>query len=504
MIPRNASKAWAPRSSAAAAAFTGPKEVAAGDYRIRARRFVVATGSTPSVPPLPGLDKLPYFTNETIFDLTKQPRHLLVIGGGPIGCELAQAFRRLGADVTVVEMARLLPKDDPEAAAVVRDRLQAEGVRLLEDTKVMHAVGAEGAITLALDGKNGPQIVTGSHLLVAAGRRANFAGLELEKAGIAATPQGITVDAGLRTSNRRVYAIGDVIGGLQFTHAAGYHAGIVIRRALFRLPAKMKPGAIPWVTYTDPELAQAGETEASARQKGLDITVTISPFARNDRAQTERDSDGFVKVISTKNGRILGATIVGAQAGELIQVWCLAIAQGLKLSAMAGVVVPYPTRGEVRQAGRRRFLRPEAVQRARPPPDQASCACSDSAHGDGREQTTASPDARPAAKPVGPAAGADDLLHHAQRDPDLRAVGRTLPRDLSGRAHPGRPSGDPGADGHARQHGERGSGEGAAVPGRRLCHRAEAARRLKADAGRGTAAARSTPATTCANAVSSC
>ena len=341
-----------------AAAFTGPREIAAGDYRIRARRFVIATGSTPFVPPLPGLDKLPYFTNETVFDLKKQPRHLLVIGAGPIGCELAQAFRRLGAEVTIVEMSWLLPKDDPDAAALVRDRLKAEGVRLLEDTKVMHAVGAEGAITLALDGKNGPQIVTGSHLLIAAGRRPNFAGLGLEKAGIASTAQGITVDAGLRTSNRRVFAIGDVIGGLQFTHAAGYHAGIVIRRALFRLPARMKPGAIPWVTYTDPELAQAGETEASARQKGLDITVTISPFATNDRARTERDSDGFVKVIGTKKGRVLGATIVGAQAGELIQVWCLAIAQGLKLSAMAGVVAPYPTRGEASKRAAGDFYAP--------------------------------------------------------------------------------------------------------------------------------------------------
>jgi pyruvate/2-oxoglutarate dehydrogenase complex dihydrolipoamide dehydrogenase (E3) component len=182
--------------------------------------------------------------------------------------------------------------------------------------------------------------------------------LELDRAGIAATPQGITVDAGLRTSNRRVYAIGDVIGGLQFTHAAGYHAGIVIRRALFRLPAKMKLGAIPWVTYTDPELAQAGETEESARQKGIDIAVTISPFARNDRAQTERDSDGFVKVISTKKGRILGATIVGAQAGELIQVWCLAIARGLKLSAMAGVIAPYPTRGEASKRAAGDFYAP--------------------------------------------------------------------------------------------------------------------------------------------------
>jgi len=200
--------------------------------------------------------------------------------------------------------------------------------------------------------------VTGSHLLIAAGRRPNFAGLELEKAGIASTTQGITVDAGLRTSNRRVFAIGDVIGGLQFTHAAGYHASIVIRRALFRLPATMKPGAIPWVTYTDPELAQAGETEASARQKGLDITVTISPFASNDRARTERDSDGFVKVISTKKGRVLGATIVGAQAGELIQVWCLAIAQGLKLSAIAGVVAPYPTRGETSKRAAGDFYAP--------------------------------------------------------------------------------------------------------------------------------------------------
>jgi pyruvate/2-oxoglutarate dehydrogenase complex dihydrolipoamide dehydrogenase (E3) component len=314
------------------------------------RRAVLATGARAARPQIPGLEEAGYQTNETIFSLTRLPPRLAVIGGGPIGCELAQAFRRLGSDVTVVEMARLLHKDDPDAAALVRDRLKAEGVRLLEETKVMHAVGAEGAITLALDGRNGPQIVTGSHLLVAAGRKANFAGLELEKAGIAATPQGITVDAGLRTSNRRVFAIGDVIGGLQFTHAASYHAGIVIRRALFRLPAKMNPGAIPWVTYTDPELAQAGETEAGARQKGLDIAVTVSPFARNDRAQTERDSDGFVKVISTKKGRILGTTIVGAQAGELIQVWCLAIAQGLRLSAMAGMVAPYPTRGE---AGKR-------------------------------------------------------------------------------------------------------------------------------------------------------
>jgi pyruvate/2-oxoglutarate dehydrogenase complex dihydrolipoamide dehydrogenase (E3) component len=330
-----------------AAAFTGPKEVAAGDYRIRARRFVIATGSTPFVPPLPGLDKLPYFTNETIFDLTKQPRHLLIIGGGPIGCELAQAFRRLGADVTVVEMARLLPKDDPDAAAVVRDRLKAEGVRLLEDTKVMHAVGAEGAITLALDGKNGPQIVTGSHLLIAAGRRANFAGLELEKAGIAATPQGVTVDAGLRTSNRRVYAIGDVAGGPQFTHAANYHAGLVIKNALFRLPVKADDSLIPHVTFTDPELAHVGLTEDEARRARKTIRILRWPLRENDRAQAERSTRGHIKVITDKRGTILGATIVGPGAGELIATWTLARANRLNIRAIAGTVVPYPTLGEI-------------------------------------------------------------------------------------------------------------------------------------------------------------
>ena len=211
----------------AAAAFTGPKEVAAGDYRIRARRFVIATGSTPFVPPLPGLDKLPYFTNETIFDLNEAAAATCWSSAAArSACELAQAFRRLGAEVTCRGDGRPTAEGRSGAAALVRGRLKAEGVRLLEDTKVMHAVGAEGAIHAGrCDGKNGPQIVTGSHLLIAAGRRANFAGLELEKAGIASTPQGITVDAGLRTGNRRVFAIGDVIGGLQFTHAAGLSRG---------------------------------------------------------------------------------------------------------------------------------------------------------------------------------------------------------------------------------------------------------------------------------------
>ena len=250
------------------ARFVGPQEVEADGRRIRARRIVVATGSSPAVPPIPGLAEVPYLTNETVFDLTEPPEHLVVIGGGPIGCELAQAYRRLGARVTVLELLSILPKDDPDAVAVVRDRLRAEGIDLRERTGV-EAVARDGngiALTLRHDGAGGR--ISGSHVLVAAGRRANVDGLDLEAGGIAYGAAGIKVDARLRTSNRRVYAIGDVVGGLQFTHMAAHHAGVVIRNALFRLPAKVEEHAVPWVTYTDPELAHVGLTEALARERG--------------------------------------------------------------------------------------------------------------------------------------------------------------------------------------------------------------------------------------------
>jgi len=342
----------------AQARFTGPAELVAGDVRIRARRFVVATGSRPLVPSIPGLDRLPYLTNETVFDLVERPRHLLVIGGGPIGCELAQAFRRLGGAASIVEMATLLPKDDPELVAVVRERLQAEGVAVFEGTKVVAAESAaEGVALLTEAGGTGGRI-EGSHLLVAAGRRANIAGLDLDAAGIAWTAAGITVDRHLRTTNRRVYAIGDAVGGLQFTHVAGYHAGIVIRHALFRLPARVDYRAVPWVTYTDPELAQVGLTEAAARAGGRAVRILRWPFVENDRAQTERRTAGFVKAVTTPRGRILGASIVGAEAGELIQPWVLAMANGLKVSALATMVAPYPTLGEASKRAAGSFYTP--------------------------------------------------------------------------------------------------------------------------------------------------
>lgn len=331
--------------------FTGPAEVAAGDIRIRAKKFVVATGSSAGVPPIPGIDDVPYLTNETVFDLTEPPSHLIVVGGGPIGCELAQAHRRLGAEVTVLEMFSVLGKDDPEVTEVVKKRLVEEGVDLREGIKIAKvakvAKDGEGiAVTLENEGKE--ETVTGSHLLIAAGRNPNLDGLDLDAAGIDYERRGITVDARLRTSNKKVYAIGDVAGGLQFTHAAGYHAGIIIRNILFKLPAKVNYDAFPWVTYTDPEIAHVGQTEVQAMEKhGKDIRILRFAFAENDRAQAERETDGMIKVVTGKKGRILGCSMAGARAGELILPWALAISQKMKIGAMAGVVAPYPTLSEV-------------------------------------------------------------------------------------------------------------------------------------------------------------
>jgi pyruvate/2-oxoglutarate dehydrogenase complex dihydrolipoamide dehydrogenase (E3) component len=330
----------------ARARFTGPDELEAGGTRVRARRFVIATGSKPALPPIAGLQGVPFHTNETIFDNDRLPEHLIVIGGGPIGCELAQAHRRLGARVTVLERATILPKDDPELVDIVRLRLRAEGIALHEGAEIVGVAAApQGAVTAMLRQGEGQQRITGAMLLVAAGRKPDVAGLDLDKAGVAHTASGIGVDRRLRTSNRRIYAIGDVVGGLQFTHVAGYHAGIVIRNALFRLPAKVNERAIPWVTYTDPELAHVGLGEAAAREKAGAIRVLRWPYAENDRARAEGLTDGMVKAVTTPRGRILGASIVGAAAGELIQPWVLAMAHGLKIGAVATMIAPYPTLG---------------------------------------------------------------------------------------------------------------------------------------------------------------
>jgi pyruvate/2-oxoglutarate dehydrogenase complex dihydrolipoamide dehydrogenase (E3) component len=323
------------------ARFTGPNQVEANGRKIRARRYVVATGSRPAPPPIAGLSALTCLTNETVFDVPELPRRLLVLGGGPIGCELGQAFRRLGAEVDVVDLGPILPRDDPELTEVVHARLVDEGVGLHERVQV---VRAESGPALLLEGRT--DLLRGSHLLVAAGRKPVVEDLGLDAAGVAVDVKGIKVDARLRTTNARIYALGDVSGGAQFTHAAGYQAGIVIRNALFRLPTRVSTRAMPHVTYTDPELASVGVSEADARAAGLPHEVVRWPFADNDRARAKRATGGLVKVIAGRRGRVLGAAIVGAHAGELILPWVLAVERGLKLSALAGVVAPYPTLSE--------------------------------------------------------------------------------------------------------------------------------------------------------------
>jgi pyruvate/2-oxoglutarate dehydrogenase complex dihydrolipoamide dehydrogenase (E3) component len=332
------------------ARFTGPDTVEAEGVRVRARRIVIATGSSPATPPIPGLDAVPVFTNESIFENRDLPGHLIVIGGGPIGIEMAQAHRLLGAEVTVLEaLPRIMPKDDPELVGLLADRLRADGVTIRTSVKVGRVEPDSAGFAVVLASESGEQRIAGSHLLVAAGRRPNLKGLDLEKAGIALNERGgLVVDQRLRTSNRRVYAIGDAAGGPQFTHVAGYHAGIVIRNALFRLPAKVDYRALPWVTYTEPELAHVGLAEAEARERfARDLTILRWPYHENDRAQAERETHGVIKVVTRRNGRILGASILGQQAGELIHPWVLALAQGLKVGALATMIAPYPTLGEV-------------------------------------------------------------------------------------------------------------------------------------------------------------
>lgn len=327
------------------AAFKDRRTVTVGETEIRARRFVIATGSLPAVPPIPGLEQSPYFTGETIYTLGERPKHLIVIGAGPHGLKLAQAFRRLGSEVTVLDAAQPLSGSDPEAAAIVVTALERDGVVIRGGVKIANADCAVGAVTVTLDGG---ETIAGTHLLVAAGRTANTGGLNLEAAGIAFDRTGILVNKKLKTKNSRVYAIGDVAAGQpRSAQAASYHAGLVIRHALFRQSVRTDSDALPSLIGTDPELAQTGLSEAEARKRGLKIRILRWPYHDNDRAQAELETHGHIKVITTTKGKIVGVTIVGAQAGELISMWTLAIAQGLNIRAMSDVAMAYPTLSEI-------------------------------------------------------------------------------------------------------------------------------------------------------------
>lgn len=342
--------------------FVDASTVVAGDTTIKARRFVIATGSSAAIPPIPGLSDVPFLTNESVFDLTRGPDHLIVIGGGPIGLELAQAHRRLGAKVTVLEAFSVFGKDDPDLAKIARANIEADGVVLREGAKVTGVARAGEGVAVTIEAGGATETIIGSHLLVAAGRKANVDGLGLEAAGIAYERRGITVDAGLRTTNRHVYAIGDVAGGLQFTHVAGYHAGLVIRSILFRLPVKENRDILPWVTYTDPELGQVGLSEKAARERfGDTIKVLTFSYANNDRAQAERATKGLIKVITDKRGKILGCGVVGKSAGDILNMWAYAVANGQSVRSFAGYVSPYPTLPEIGKRAAVSFYAPSAA-----------------------------------------------------------------------------------------------------------------------------------------------
>ncbi len=326
------------------AAFVGPREVRAGDTLIAAKHIVLATGSAPVAPPIDGLDAVPYFTNETLFTNRVQPTHLLILGGGPIGAEMAQAHARLGSKVTMIDAAQILAREAREAVEILRASLAADGVDILENVSATRVAASGDEINLTLsDGR----VVAGSHLLVAVGRRATLTGLGLDKAGIETDAKGLILDDRLRTTNKRVYAVGDVAGGAQFTHVAGDHASTVVRNVLFKVPAKRRDHLAPRVTYTDPEIASVGLNEDDARAKDGAARSAHWTFAENDRAKTERREDGFIRVSVAKNGAILGATIVGKGAGDEIGAWARAMAAGQKIKSFTDMIAPYPTRSEV-------------------------------------------------------------------------------------------------------------------------------------------------------------
>jgi len=339
--------------------FISPTEVQAGDAIIEARRFVVATGSGPFVPPIPGLDGVKHYTNEDIFDLREKPKHLLVIGGGPIGMEMAQAHRRLGCEVTVIEGAKAFGNDDPEIAAIVLEKMRSEGITIVEGAQAEKISGEGEMITVHTPEGD----FTGSHLLMAVGRKVNIDKLDLDAGNIAYDRRGLKVGADLRsTTNKKVYAAGDVAGGLQFTHVAGYHAGVLIRSLLFALPSKQKTDHIPWATYTDPEIAQVGLTEAQAKEKhGSALEVVRFEYHHNDRAIAERKTTGLIKVMVVK-GRPVGASIAGHLAGELIGMWAMAIANNMKMSAIANTVLPYPTISEVNKRAAGAYFSPRLFE----------------------------------------------------------------------------------------------------------------------------------------------
>ncbi len=332
----------------AAGRFIDEKTLAAGDCTIQARRFVIATGSSPAIPPIPGIDAVDVLTNETIFENRVRPDHLVIIGGGPVGLELAHAHRRLGSQVSVIEQSTCLSATDPELAAIALGVLREEGIDIREHHAVTRVERVERGIRLTVrDGNGFEHPFDGTHLLVATGRVPNLRALDPDAAKVRHGAKGVCVDARLRSSNRRIYAIGDVAGGPQFTHVANYHASLVIRSLLFRWPAKVDYAALPRAVFLDPELVQIGLTEAEAREVHGRLNVVSWQVVDNDRAQIERETKGMIKLIADRRGRLLGVSVLAHGASETGNFWSLALSKKMKLRDLTGFISPYPTVGEI-------------------------------------------------------------------------------------------------------------------------------------------------------------
>ena len=321
--------------------FLDPYTISIGETELTARHFLLATGAHPFIPPIDGLDSVDYLTYETIWNLQAMPEHLLVVGAGPVGCELAQAFRRLGAEVTmIVSRDRVLPRDEPAASHVLADVFAGEGIVLHWNARAEGTWRQADSIHLMAGGKE----LVGDALLLAAGRRPNVDGLDLERGGVTYSEKGIQVDDNLRTSQKHIYAAGDCLGSYQFTHYAGWQAAMAVRNALLPGASKGVKDRVPWTTFTDPEVARVGLIEAQARDQFGDVVRTCDwPMENVDRARAEGDTDGFMKLVHKQDGTLLGATIVARRAGEMIHEWILALNRGLKVGDLADVIHVYPT-----------------------------------------------------------------------------------------------------------------------------------------------------------------
>lgn len=345
------------------ARFVDPHTVTLGESVLRAHRFVIATGSSPAIPPIDGLEAVGYLTNETVFNQSQLPRRLAVLGGGPVGVELAQAFARLGSEVTLVEMGeRLLTNDDAELAEELTEALRAEGIDVRTNTAVQAVAPDDGAKRLQCAAAEGEQMLHVDEILVATGRQPNVASVGLDDAGVDYDRRGIGVDARMRTSARHIFACGDCCGPFPLTHVAEYQAGIVIANAVFRWPKKADYRVIPWVTYTDPELAHVGLTEAAARERGMDVQVARFAFKDVDRALAEGHEHGQVKLV-VHRGRLAGASILGPHAGELIHEAVLAMQTRTKVATIAGMVHAYPTLGQIHRRAVNTLYSPKLFSR---------------------------------------------------------------------------------------------------------------------------------------------